>query len=153
MQHIAQANRHQVDFSSLDCRISANNPVRFIDAFVDKLDLPQLQFEVTNINTEGRPSFDRKLFLKVYIYGYINGIRSSRKLERECMRNVEMQWLCGNLVPNYHSIADFRKDNSQALRNTFKLFVQFLSDCDLLGKELIAIDLSLIHISEPTRPY
>ncbi|MBK8808329.1 MAG: transposase [Bacteroidales bacterium] len=134
MQHIAQANRHQVDFSSLDCRISANNPVRFIDAFVDKLDLPRLQFEVTNINTEGVHRSIESCFSK-YTYTVTSTAYAHRvSLRRECMRNVEMQWLCGNLVPNYHSIADFRKDNSQALRNTVKLFVQFLSDCDLLGK-------------------
>ena len=88
MQHIVQGNRHQIDFSSLDCRIAADNPVRFIDAFADKLDLPLLQFETTTINTEGRPSFDRKLFLKVYIYSYINGIANRANATATISRNI-----------------------------------------------------------------
>ncbi|MBK8875990.1 MAG: transposase [Bacteroidetes bacterium] len=67
--------------------------------------------------------------MKIYLYGYQNGIRSSRRLEKECKRNIEMQWLCGKLIPNYHTIADFRKDNLVALKNMFKLFVAFFDGC------------------------
>ncbi|MBK8405156.1 MAG: transposase [Saprospiraceae bacterium] len=78
--------------------------------------------------------------LKIYLYGYQNGIRSSRRLEKECKRNTEMQWLCGRLVPNYHTIADFRKDNPDRSENMFKLFVTFLKEADLIGGKTIAID-------------
>ena len=140
MEHIHSADRHQVSMSSLDELIEGDNPVRFVDAFVNQLDLSQLSFNVKAIKTEGRPSYDPKIFLKLYFYGYLNGFRSSRRLERECQRNVELQWLLCRLVPNYHSIADFRKDNSTALRNTFKLFVSFLKDADLVSGKTVAID-------------
>lgn len=140
MHHIAEGCRNQMEISSLDCNIDTENVVRFIDAFVCKLDLQKLNFAVSTIKDEGRPSYHSSIFLKIYLYGYLNGIRSSRKLERECTRNIEMQWLCGKLIPSYHSIADFRKENPNALRNTFKLFVSFLKDIDLIGGELIAID-------------
>src|SRR5690606_1447206 len=99
-----------------------------------------LGFEVQTLKNEGRPSFDTKVFLKLYLYGYLNGLRSSRKLERECVRNIEMQWLLSGLVPNYHSISDFRKDNATGLKKLFKLFVSFLKDADLIAGETIAID-------------
>jgi transposase len=102
--------------------------------------LAQLKFKVKELKTEGRPSFDPKVFLKLYFYGYLNGIRSSRRLERECKRNIELQWLLCKLVPNYHSIADFRKENPEALRNTFKMFVSFLKDMDLVSGTHAAID-------------
>lgn len=140
MQHILSKNRHQIEFTSLDDLIEADNTVRFVDAFVDKLELNQLGFTLNTLKKEGRPSYQSNLFLKIYIYGYLNGIRSSRKLEKECIRNIELQWLCSGLGPNYHSIADFRKDNPTALRNTFKLFVLFLKDADLITGSVIAID-------------
>jgi transposase len=140
MQFIQGTNRQQVTMQSLDDYISNDNPVRFIDAFVDKLDLQQLQFQVAVLNKEGRPAYASKLFLKIYLYGYLNGIRSSRKFEKECSRNIELQWLTNNLQPNYHTIADFRKNNPTALRNVFKLFVLFLKDINLVSCNLIAID-------------
>jgi hypothetical protein len=79
--------------SSLEDTIAADNPVRFIDAFVNSIDLVKIGFTLRVLKTEGRPSFDTKVFLKIYLYGYLNGIRSSRKLERECFRNIEVQWL------------------------------------------------------------
>ena len=148
MQIIPRVSRHQVGFSTLDCMISSDNEVRLIDAFVEKLDLNKLGFISKDSATsgkdkrkaEGRPSYHPKVFLKLYVYGYLNGIRSSRRLERECGRNIELQWLIEGLVPNYHSIADFRKDNPVALRNTFKLFVCFLKDMGLVAGSTIAID-------------
>jgi transposase len=133
-------NRTQIEFRSLEDFIEKDNTVRFIDAFVEKIELDKLCFVSKETKTEGRPSFSNQLFLKIYFYGYLNGIRSSRKLAKECVRNIEMQWLCNGLTPNYHSIADFRKVNPRALRNTFKLFVCFLKDTELIGSELIAID-------------
>lgn len=140
MDFIASQNRNQVEFFSLEERIEKDNPVRFIEAFVTRLELEKVGFKVATIKREGRPGFDSQLFLKIYLYGYINGQRSSRKLERECKRNIEMQWLTGNLAPNYHSIADFRKLNPIALTNTFKLFVSFLKDTGMVGAHTVAID-------------
>lgn len=140
MQHITGISRHQMRFSSLEDAISTDNQVRFIDAFIGHIDLSKLDFAVKTLKTEGRPSFNSKVFLKMYLYGYLNGIRSGRDLEKECFRNIEMQWLLEDIRPNYHSITDFRKNNPAALKNTFKLFVSFLKDADLIGGETIAID-------------
>ena len=140
MQHIQGISRNQLQVSSLEDTISAENPVRFIDAFVGSIDLEKLGFTPRVLKSEGRPSFDTGVFLKIYLYGYINGIRSSRRLEKECLRNLEMQWLLEAICPNYHSIADFRKDNPKALKQLFKLFVSFLKDADLISGKTIAID-------------
>ena len=140
MQHITGIPRNQMCFSSLEDTISPDNPIRFIDAFVDILALHSLGFSVQTIKNEGRPSFDTKVFLKIYLYGYLNGLRSSRKLEKECVRNIELQWLLCGIVPNYHSISDFRKQNPTGLKKLFKLFVSFLKDADLIAGETIAID-------------
>ena len=140
MQHITGISRNQMVFSSLEDTISNDHPIRFIDAFVDTINLQGLGFRVKTLKTEGRPSFDTKIFLKLYLYGYLNGLRSSRKLEKECIRNIELQWLLCAITPNYHSISDFRKDNPTGLRKLFKLFVSFLKDADLIAGETIAID-------------
>lgn len=140
MQHISGISREQISFTSLEDFISHNHEVRFIDAFVNEIDLSKLGFQVQTIKKEGRPSFQTSLFLKLYLYGYLNGIRSSRKLEKECNRNVEVQWLLHGMSPNYHSISDFRKDNPNALRQLFKLFVSFLKDAELVSGEVVAID-------------
>ena len=140
MQHITGIPRNQLRFTSLEETISQDNPVRFIDAFVEHISLQSLGFTAQTIKTEGRPSFDSKVFLKIYLYGYLNGIRSSRKLEKECVRNLELQWLLTAICPNYHSISDFRKGNPGALKKLFKLFVSFLKDADLIAGQTIAID-------------
>lgn len=140
MTHQQGIPREQIQMLCLDSIIGKDNPVRFIEAFVEKLDLHKLGFTVQVQKAEGRPSYESKLFLKIYLYGYINGLRSCRRLARECARNIELHWLLHSLTPNYHSINDFRKDNPTALRNTFKLFVSFLKDADLIGGETIAID-------------
>jgi transposase len=140
MNRIQGQSRLQLEFSCLEDFISKENSVRVMDAFVDVLDLSKLGFVQRDIKSEGRPSFENETFLKIYLYGYVNGIRSSRKLEQECKRNLEMHWLIGKLAPNYHSISDFRKNNPKALRNLFKLFVTFLKDIDLVAGKTIAID-------------
>ena len=86
------------------------------------------------------PSFESSTLLKIYLYGYLNGLRSSRRLESECYRNLELQWLTLGLSPNYHTISDFRKNNPKALKSVFKLFVSFLKDIDLVGGQVVAID-------------
>ena len=140
MQHIQGISRNQLQIVSLEDKIAVDNPVRFIDAFVGLIDLKKIGFEPRVLKTEGRPSYETQLFLKLYLYGYLNGIRSSRKLEKECIRNIEMQWLLSDIRPNYHSISDFRKENPKALKQLFKLFVSFLKDADLILGETIAID-------------
>jgi len=104
------------------------------------LELDKLGFEIATLKTEGRPAFNPKVFLKLYFYGYLNGLRSSRKLEKEAIRNVELHWLLEGLAPNYHSISDFRKINPKALKTTFKLFVLFLKDAQLITGEVVAMD-------------
>ena len=140
MQFITGNNRHQTFFSTLEDQVSTDNPVRLIDAFIDKLDLHKLGFNKTIHKTEGRPPYAPGLLLKLYLYGYLNKIRSSRKLEKECLRNIELQWLLQSLQPNYHTIADFRKLHAMPLQSMFRLYVQFLDEGGLLGKTTIGID-------------
>ena len=140
MQHIMGIPRTQVSFGSLEDGISSDHSVRFIDAFSAQLDLVKIGFTVNTLKKQGRPSYQSSLFVRIYLYGYLNGIRSSRKLAKECARNIEMRWLLKGMTPNYHSISDFRKDNPVALKNLFKLFVLFLKDADLIAGETIAID-------------
>lgn len=140
MQHIQGISRNQLQMVSLEDKITSDNAVRFIDAFVSVIDLKKLGFQPIILKTEGRPSFKTEVFLKIYLYGYLNGIRSSRRLERECFRNIEMQWLLEDIRPNYHSIADFRSENPKALKQLFKLFVSFLKDAELIAGKTIAID-------------
>lgn len=147
MKIIQGISRQQIQFTSLDERVAADSPVRILDAFVERLDLSKIGIEQrsakkgqTKANSGGAPRFDDKLLLKLYLYGYLNKIRSSRKLEQECYRNVELRWLMQELVPNYHTIADFRKNQSDALKNLFKLYVYFLGELNLLGKQTLAVD-------------
>lgn len=140
MHFIEGINRHQMQFLSPDDIITQDNPVRIIDVFVDKVDLHQIGVAAAALNSEGRPPYHPSLLLKLYLYGYLNRVRSSRRLEKECMRNIEVQWLLCGLVPNYHTIANFRRDNPKALKALFKLFVVFLKDQDLIGGDVMAID-------------
>ena len=140
MQYISGISREQVSLTSLDIYICSDHQVRFIDAFVDEIDLRKLGFKIKTLKKEGRPGYRSSLFMKLFLYGYLNGIRSGRDLEKECYRNVEVQWLLHGLTPNYHSICDFRKNNPKALRQLFKLFVSFLRSEELIAGELIAID-------------
>jgi transposase len=140
MQFIQGNNRHQTYFTTTDDEVSSDNAVRLMDAFIDKLDLQKLGFINTVHKSEGRPPYAPAILLKLYLYGYLNKIRSSRKLEKECSRNIELQWLLQKLQPNYHTIADFRKVHAVPLQSMFKVYVQFLSDAGLLGKTTIGID-------------
>jgi transposase len=140
MNHITPQNRLQVQMASLEDAIAANNPVRLIDCFVQKIDLARLGFTQRPPRIEGRPSFEERVFLGLYLYGYLNGVRSSRRLASECTRNLEVRWLLGGLTPNYHSIADFRKTNPAALRHTFRLFIDFMRQAQLLGGHTVALD-------------
>ena len=140
MQFIQGHNRQQTYFTTPDDQVSVDNAARLMDTFIDKLDLQKLGFTRTIHKSEGRPPYDPAVLLKLYLYGYLNKIRSSRKLQKECSRNIELQWLLHGLQPNYHTIADFRKEHSLPLQSMFILYVYFLSDAGLLGKTTIAID-------------
>ena len=110
--------------------INEDNPVRVIDALVDKLDLSRMGFEGVVAEATGRPSYHPSVLLKLYIYGYLNRVQSSRRLEREGGRNVEVMWLTGRLTPDHKTIADFRKDSGRAIK---QLCVQFIEVCRQMG--------------------
>ena len=125
---------------SVEEYVSAENPVRFIDAFVEQLDLEKLGFNRSKPEIEGRPAYNPKDLLRLLIYGYLNRIRTSRKLERETWRNVEVMWLMGKLKPGFRTISDFRKENVKALKSVFVQFTVLCKRLGLYGGELVAID-------------
>ena len=120
--------------------IGEDNPVRVIDVFVDELDLAELGFSGVDPEMTGRPSYHPSALLKLYIYGYLNRVQSSRRLERDAGRNVEVMWLTGRLVPDHKTIADFRKDNGRAIRKVCVRFVELCREIGLLTKASVAID-------------
>jgi transposase len=120
--------------------VCEDNPVRVIDVFVDQLDLETLRFDGVAPEVTGRPSYHPSVLLKLYIYGYLNRVQSSRRLEREAGRNVEAMWLTGRLVPDHKTIADFRKDNGPAIRKVCTQFVALCRQIGLLTKASVAID-------------
>src|SRR5476649_1288865 len=124
----------------VDDYIEQDNPVRVIDAFVDELDLAELGFNGTTPALTGRPSYHPGVMLKIYIYGYLNRVPSSRRLERECQRNVEVMWLTGRLAPDFKTIADFRRDNGPAIRATCRQFVMLCRQLNLFADAIVAID-------------
>jgi transposase len=124
----------------LDDYISEENLVRFIDAFVDGLEMEELGFDRTAPKETGRPPYDPRDLLKLYIYGYLNRVRTGRTLERECQRNVELMWLMRKLRPDFKTITDFRKDNRKAFRGVFRQFVLLCKGLGLVGGELVAVD-------------
>src|SRR6266478_4392010 len=124
----------------LDDYVSEENPVRVIDVFVDELDLGALGFEGVVAEATGRPAYHPGALLKIYVYGYINQIASSRRLERETQRNVELMWLTGRLTPDFKTIANFRKDNGRAIRNVCRQFVVLCQRLDLFSQVIVAID-------------
>ena len=125
---------------TLDDYITADNPVRFIDAFVDQLDLQALGFKRAVANPLGRPAYAPGDLLKLYLYGYLNRIRSSRLLEREAGRNVEVLWLLKKLTPDFKTIADFRKDHATLFKPVFREFSLLCQELELFGGELVAVD-------------
>lgn len=124
----------------LDDYISEDNVVRFIDAFVDGLEMEELGFDRSAPKETGRPPYDPRDILKLYIYGYLNRLRTGRTLERECQRNLELMWLMRKLRPDFKTIADFRKDNRKAFRGVFRQFVLVCKEMGLMGGELVAVD-------------
>ncbi len=123
----------------IDDYVAEDSPVRVVDVFIDGLDVSGLGFR-TEPNATGRPSYHPKMMLKLYVYGYLNRVQSSRRLEREAQRNVELMWLTGRLAPDFKTIADFRKDNGEAIRLVCREFVMLCRKLGLLNNTLVAID-------------
>lgn len=126
--------------ATLEEYVSEDNAVRLIDAFVENLDLAVLGFAGAMPSHTGRPSYHPVVLLKIYIYGYLNRIQSSRRLEKEAQRNIELMWLTGRLTPDFKTIADFRKDNGQAIRNVCRQFILICQEMDMFGESEVAID-------------
>jgi transposase len=142
MTHIAGHDRSQTLLlpESLDDYVGPENPVRFIEAFVDGLDLTTAGFIRVAPKRTGRSGYAPTDLLKLYIYGYLNRVRSSRRLEAETHRNIEVIWLLRHLKPDFKTIADFRRDNRTAFRPLFRQFVLLCRQLDLFGKDLLAVD-------------
>ncbi|SEA70147.1 IS1182 family transposase [Nitrosospira multiformis] len=142
MTHITGPSRHQTTLfpESLDELIAQDHPVRVIDAFVDSLDLGHLGFKKVVAETTGRPPYAPGDLLKLYVYGYLNRVRSSRMIERETRRNIEVMWLVNRVSPTYKTIADFRRDHAQAIVGVCREFICFCRGQQLFGGELLAID-------------
>ena len=127
--------------AELEDHVAEDNPVRAVDAFVDGLDLGKLGFGRVAPLERGRPRHHPATLLrKIYIYGYLNRVPSSRRLERECQRNIELMWLTGHLAPDFKTIADFRKANGKAIREVCRSFVAMCRELDLLSEGSVAID-------------
>jgi transposase len=124
----------------LDDYVADTNPVRVVDVFVDELDLGKLGFHGVEPLATGRPAYHASALLKIYIYGYLNRIQSSRRLEQETQRNVELMWLTGRLSPDFKTIANFRKDNGKAIRGVCRQFVVLCRELDLFAEAIVAID-------------
>ena len=124
----------------LDDYIAEDNPVRIIDVFVNELDLGKLGFEGSEPKATGRPAYHPSTLLKIYIYGYLNRVQSSRRLERESQRNVELMWLTGRLTPDFKTIADFRKDSGAAIRHVCREFIVLCRNLRLFSEAIVAID-------------
>ena len=124
----------------LDDYVDEDNQVRVVDVFVDQLDLASLGFERVQPAATGRPAYHSSVLLKLYIYGYLNRIQSSRRLEREAQQNVELMWLTERLKPDFKTIANFRKDNGKSIRNVCRQFVVLCQQLDLFSDAVVAID-------------
>jgi transposase len=142
MKHIEGIDRNQITLmpDAIEDYISDDNPVRFLDIYVDHLDLKDLGFPRVEPEARGRPPYHPGDLLRLYLYGYLFAIRSSRALEREANRNLEVIWLLKRLAPDFKTIADFRKDNGQAIHNLCRDFIQFCKREGLFGGELVALD-------------
>jgi len=142
MKYISNENRNQITFlpNCVEEYVADDNPAAVINAFVNSLDVDALGFKRAKPCSTGRPGFDPRDLLKLYIYGYFEKVRSSRKLAKECTRNVEVMYLLNKLTPDFRVISDFRKDNAKPIKNVFKAFVRLCMDLKLYGRELEAID-------------
>ncbi|MDB6128751.1 MAG: family transposase, partial [Verrucomicrobia bacterium] len=156
MSYIQGVERGQQQLlpASVEEYVAENAPVRFIDAFVGRLDVRQLGFERPQPAGTGRPGYDPRSLLKLYLYGYLNRVRSSRRLEAESVRNLEVIWLLGGLRPDFKTIADFRKDHRECFKGVFREFNLLCRKLALFGAELVAIDGAKFKaVNSPKRHY
>jgi len=153
MNYILGKDRSQVRLECLEDCVEENSEVRVIDKIIDTLNIEDLGFKIGNNEVVGRPMFDPKDILKLFIYGYFNGIRSSRKLAKQARINKEIIWLINGLEPRYRVIADFRKDNIDALTKLFESFVDYCIKLGLYGKELVAVDGTKLEASASKRKH
>lgn len=149
MPYVKGVDRNQITLfpESIEDYITSDNQVRVIDAYVEQLDMDELKFNFATAPSLGRPPYDPRIMLKLYLYGCLNRVRSSRRLEHETKRNLELLWLLEKQSPDFKTIADFRKNNKQAIKEIFKNFVQLCKEWELFGKETIAIDGSKFRAS------
>ena len=152
MQFIEGKNRTQSILfpQSLDQIIEQSNEVRIIDLFVESINLTDFHF-VIKTSKEGRPAYHPKDLLKLFVYGYLNHIRSSRQLEKECKRNIEVMWLMKELAPDHNTIANFRRDNEKAIRKVFRHTVSIAKHFDLIGGKLVAGDSTKLRAQNSKR--
>jgi transposase len=139
---IEGADRTQVSLlpDCVDDYVGTDNPVRVIEAFVEQLDLRGMGFESVDPEVTGRPAYHPSVLLKIYIYGYLNRVQSSRRLEQEAQRNLELMRLTGRLMPDFKTIANFRKDNGKAIRRVCRQFIVLCRELNLCTQALVAID-------------
>ena len=124
----------------LDDSVAEDNPVRLVEVFIDELDLGAIGFAGVQPAATGRPAYHPSTLLKIYLYGYLNRLQSSRRLEREAQRNIELMWLTGRLAPDFETIADFRRDNGPAIRAVCGQFIELCRRLNLFTKAIVAID-------------
>jgi transposase len=153
LAYIKGEDRNQITLfpESIDEYINEDNPVRVIEAFVMRLDIAKLGFKYSKEDSIGRPPYNPQDMLKLYLYGYLNRIRSSRRLEAEAGRNLELIWLMRKLKPDFKTIADFRKDNKKPLKQVFKQFSLLCKEWDLYSQEVVAVDGSKFRASNSKR--
>jgi transposase len=142
MPYVKGEDRRQLTLfpESIEDYITDDNPVRVIDCYVDQVDMVSYGFKFAICPQIGRPPYDPRTMLKLYLYGYLNRIRSSRRLEYETKRNMELMWLLEKRSPDFKTIADFRKNNKKPLKEVFRDFNRLCKEWDLFGRELVAVD-------------
>jgi len=155
MHHVEGDSRDQWALlpARLDDYVAPDHPVRFIEAFVEGLDMAALGFTNARLGTTGRPPYAPQVLIKLYLWGYLNRVRTSRKLERETERNLEVLWLVRKVRPDYKTIAEFRRKNGAALKKLFKVFVELCKEMEVLGGELVAIDGTKIQANNSKKRY
>ena len=154
-RHIKGVSREEIEITpvAIEKMIREENPVRAIEAIIERLDVKEIGFKYSETKETGRKPYSPRDMLKLYVYGYYNGIRSTRKLEQECGRNVELIWLMRWLKPDFKTIADFRKDNKAAIQQAFMKFSLICDELGLIGREIVAIDGSKFRASNNSNAY
>ena len=153
MNYIQGGTREQMRIESIESYVDESSEVRIIDKLIDAMYIESLSFKIGNNEIAGRPKFDPRDLLKLYVYGYFNGIRSSRKLAKQCIINREVIWLLKDLKPKYRVISDFRKDNVTSLESLFNSFVKYCINLGLYGKYMVAIDGTTLEASASKRKH